>query len=72
MAIKSAPYYWIECDKCGRRCPPEDYEITAWSDKEGAIACALGAEWSLSDERDLCPDCAAEEDAEEEARGESS
>ena len=65
MALKSAPYYWVECDRCGQRCPPKDSEFTAWSDRESALCCAFESGWGTEGDLHLCPDCLAAADAEQ-------
>lgn len=63
MSIQSAPYYWLECDSCGKRC---DYdEFSAMADKGSAIDMALDAEWSTDGEKHHCPRCPALGDAAE-------
>ena len=55
MSLKSAPYYWLECDGCGK---PADYgEFSAMSDEGSAIDCALDSEWSTDGEKYHCYDC---------------
>ena len=50
MSVKSAPYYWLECDEpgCGAK-STESSEHTAWSDLDGAIGQAEGADWQVED-----------------------
>jgi hypothetical protein len=55
MALKSAPYYWVECDNCGIRCDYDDY--AAWSDDGQAIDEAVTRDWSHHGDRDHCPAC---------------
>ena len=64
MSIKSAPYYWVECDNCGERC---DYgDLAAYDDAEMAVDIALDSEWTGKDDLQHCPACppldAGEED----------
>jgi len=57
MSVKSAPFYWLECDAplCKSRCPNEDDEHIAYSDDEGAIEVARASDWKrTNDERDYC------------------
>ena len=53
MPIKSAPYYWVECDGCGERA--EYDEFAAWSEKSQAIDYA--ADWTQDGEKFHCPAC---------------
>lgn len=69
MALKSAPYYWVECDRCGQRCPPEDFEVQAWGNPESAVWCAIESGWWMDGDRLLCPDCHAASDAEADEEG---
>ena len=55
MSLKSAPYWWVECDNCGERA---DYGDFPAMDSEGdAVAYAIDSEWSKQGERHHCPDC---------------
>lgn len=55
MSIKSAPFYWLECDNCGKRA---DYgEFVSLEDEDQAISVALDSEWTTDGERYHCPDC---------------
>lgn len=54
--IKSAPYYWIECDNCGETCPAQYDEYSAWADEAQAIEIAMDLEWQMDDQH-LCPEC---------------
>lgn len=55
MSIKTEPYYWLECDEpdC-RNISTESSEHTAWSDINGALEQAEGAEWLLIDGKHYC------------------
>jgi hypothetical protein len=55
MSIKSAPYYWVECDGCGERC--EYDEFTAMANEGSAIDMALDAEWSTDGSEHHCTEC---------------
>lgn len=58
MAIRSAPYYWIECDSCEARIPNTWSDTTAWSLREDAEYYAHDAEWEHTDNGLwLCRDC---------------
>lgn len=65
MAIKSAPYYWVECDDCGRR---EDEEFSAWSDVRSAIDVVESWDygWLITDDGHWCPDCRGKHEEEDE------
>ncbi len=53
MPIMSAPYYWLECDNCGRLADYDDF--SAWKDKASAIDQA--EEWTQDGEKFHCPMC---------------
>jgi len=53
MPIMSAPYYWLECDNCGRLADYDDF--SAWKDKASAIDQA--EEWTQDGEKFHCPAC---------------
>ena len=53
MSLRSAPYFWIECDNCGSRCEYGDF--TAWSDADQAVD--LAPDWSCEGGKHHCPDC---------------
>ena len=55
MTLKSAPYYWVECDNCGVRC--EYDEFSAWADPGYAEQGAIDSNWSSQGERHHCPRC---------------
>ena len=60
MPFRSAPFYWIECDQCGVRCPEDDDEIIAWQDQQQAHIAAQDAEWHhAGNDVWACPSCAA-------------
>jgi hypothetical protein len=46
MTVKSAPYYWLECDEpgCGIK-STENSEHTAWSDEGYALDSAIDSDW---------------------------
>lgn len=62
--IKSAHYYWIQCDNCGETCPQHGDEFSAWADEDQAIDVALASDWLMEDEH-LCPGCIGVEDEED-------
>lgn len=55
MSVKSAPYYWVECDNCGARCEYGDF--SAWADKSYAIDSAVDGDWYADGDKHHCPDC---------------
>jgi len=56
VSLKSAPYYWLECDQCGVKSTDEG-EFAAWSDSGTAFDNARDDEWTTDGERDHCPNC---------------
>lgn len=63
MSIKSEPYYWLECDELDcTNISTESSEHTAWSDINGAIEQADGAEWLIVGDRHYCDGHAANHD----------
>lgn len=56
MTLKSAPYYWVVCDKCGKSAQ-ENGEFSAWNDHGMAVDYALDEGYRLGDKGDFCPDC---------------
>lgn len=57
MAIKSAPYYWLECDGCGTRHEPGGGEYSALASAADAIDDAIADDWSTDGERYHCTSC---------------
>lgn len=55
MSIKSAPYYWVECDLCGA--PLETSEYTAWQAPDQAEDEAYYSAWHIQGGNHLCYDC---------------
>ena len=55
MTIKSAPYYWLECNNCGERAEYGDF--AAMDSEASAIGQARDSEWTRQGDRDHCPDC---------------
>jgi len=48
MSVKSAPYYWLECDAFAcRRTSTEGCEFTAWQTPEQARDTADESEWRI-------------------------
>ena len=59
MTIKSAPFYWVECDHdgCKQRTPSEGCEISAWADEDQAGAGADDDGWATTDDcKHYCED----------------
>lgn len=48
MTIKSAPYYWVECEGCGVK-STEDTDYTAFSCVTGALEDAQVQAWHLAE-----------------------
>lgn len=79
MAVRSAPFYWIECDVrgCSETCPTGD-EISAWDSEDTAIDMARESGWLLVGNHEYCPEhhhelcwtCGRWLDGEEQDRGE--
>lgn len=53
--IRSAPYYWVTCDKCGEKA--EYYEHSAWSEEWTAVEYAEADDWITSGDKHFCLDC---------------
>ena len=49
MSIKSAPYYWLECDACGVK-STEDGDISAWSEVDHAFDDAGHRDWTITND----------------------
>ena len=51
MSLKSAPFYWVECDTadCAARCPAEGSEFLAWADEDQALMCSSDSDWTVTD-----------------------
>lgn len=61
MSAKSAPFWWLECDRCGKK-STQDSDFAAWSTLASAIDDAINGEWSTQDVVDgeikaLCEEC---------------
>lgn len=48
MALKSADFYWIECDACGVK-STENSDHIAWSTVEHAVDEVKDSEWCIID-----------------------
>jgi hypothetical protein len=55
MPLKSAPYYWVECDNCGNRIDYGDF--SALADDGQAVDGALDSEWTTDGDRWHCFNC---------------
>lgn len=53
--IKSAPYYWIECDNCGSGC--ESSECSAFADSVDAVDTVMDEDWTCDGVRHHCAKC---------------
>jgi hypothetical protein len=56
VSVKSAPYYWLVCDKCAVR-STESGEHSAWMDEAQAIDDAEESDWLIEADLHLCEDC---------------
>ena len=56
MSLKSAPYYWLECDDCGEK-STEGGDYTAWSDHGAAESDAEVSDWYVEDGHHWCEAC---------------
>lgn len=61
MSIKSAPYYWVECDDCGAK-STEGGEHSAWSEGDMAWEEAYNSDWGAVDGKHYCDGCFDEHD----------
>jgi hypothetical protein len=53
MSVKSAPYYWVECDGCGVRC-----EFAAYGERSFAVDEAVDElDWTTDGVEFACPKC---------------
>lgn len=60
MSIKSAPYYWLECDGCGVRHAPGGGEYSAMADAAYVVDEAVDEDdWTTDGQRHHCPTCPA-------------
>ncbi len=57
MSLKSAPFYWLECDGCGGRSPDVD-DISAWADSSAAEDNARDSDWYVEKDGHYCESCA--------------
>jgi hypothetical protein len=56
MSLKSAPYYWLECDRCGDK-STEAGDFSAWAEPQGAHDEAGNSGWTEIDGGDYCSGC---------------
>ena len=66
MSIKSAPFYWLECDGCGVK-STEGSEHAAWAEEDQAINIAMDSDWATIEGCHYCEDCRFRRPVEEEA-----
>ncbi len=57
MPLKSEPYHWLECDRCGARA--EYGEFSALQNPGQAIDDALDDDWTTDGMEYHCPACPA-------------
>ena len=59
MTIASKLFYWVECDgdACGARCPTENDDSIAYTDRSAAYLVASESDWIKVGMWDFCPDC---------------
>ena len=60
MSIKSAPYYWVECDGCGAK-STEGGDFSAWADAATAEEDAHGSDWTEDNGKHYCDGCGESE-----------
>jgi hypothetical protein len=62
VSLKSAPYYWVVCDDCGRSAQ-ENADVSAWLQEDVAVDEAVSAGWWVASEhedaedKDYCDGC---------------
>jgi len=61
MTIRSAPYYWVECDCCEERVDYGDSGYAAWQERKQATGNMDDADFQTVEvdgvEQQLCPNC---------------
>lgn len=57
MPIKSAPYYWVECDSCGTWLEDDEGAQPVFHTVEQLAERAPVYDWSRDGDRWYCPDC---------------
>lgn len=57
MSVKSAPYWWVECDGCGERCQHCGGEFTALDDHGDAVQDAQDQGWTTDGTKHHCTEC---------------
>src|SRR5580704_7914570 len=57
MPFNSKPFWWVECDNCGKRIDYGDF--SAWEDQDQAATVAEEYDWTCDDDRErwACPEC---------------
>jgi hypothetical protein len=55
MTIKSAPFYWAVCDRCGQRHEYTDY--FAWDDIDTVNEYADDSNWHVEGSNHICEEC---------------
>lgn len=62
MALRSADFYWLECDECGVK-STENSDVAAWGEIEHAVDEARDSEWCIIEHfvveksKHYCSDC---------------
>jgi hypothetical protein len=56
VSVKSAPFYWLVCDRCGVK-STEDSHFAAWADEGQAYDEANDRGWVSIPGGDFCEDC---------------
>lgn len=55
MSLKSAPYYWVTCDKCDVKA--DYYEHSAWAEQWTAVEYAEADGWITDGDKHFCDGC---------------
>jgi len=56
VSLKSAPYYWVECDRCGVSAE-DGGDFTAWQHPDTAEIAPEEAGWHIEGGNHLCVNC---------------
>ena len=57
MSLRSAPYWWYECDRCGVSAQ-DGSDYSAWQEKAAAVLEPEDAGWWIDDDgHALCDEC---------------
>lgn len=69
--IHSGFYYWAHCDRCNKRTPPKDGDVTAWGGYHQAVDAAREEGWEFAFGKYgtmvscICDECARKRDVDE-------